>query len=256
MFIEVPPWGVSCSVTIFHLQMLIRRVDSGRRLKSSDQLKEHTSTKCTRFYSMNRWRKWGYFWWIFLHSEYSKEWVKSHFWLAAKRCEFLFLIRAAERPPEVCAKRHLWRHALGLLREMMRDEVGIRVFPTGQSFIVAFVASCCWILEIHFFLAMKTFAQKTVVVKVRVCRGTKKTKTTQLYGGLLQLIIRINRSNVLTWEHWLMFFPYSRHGFARWKLTLCRGPGTSGYWGLPVQLVQVCFIRLKVYQMYINHDRN
>lgn len=156
--------------------MLVRRVDSGRRLKSSDQLKERTSTKCTRFYSMNRWRKWGYFWWIFLHSEYSKEWVKSHFWLAAKRCEFLFLIRASERPPEVCAKRHLWRHALGLLREMMRDEVGIRVFPTGQSFIVAFVASCCWILEIHFFWQWKHLPKKQLLWRLGYAGGRKKQK--------------------------------------------------------------------------------
>ena len=42
--------------------------------------------------------------------------------------------------------------------------------------------------------------------------GDKKTKTTQLYGGLLQLIIRINRSNDLTWEHWLMLTPCATIG--------------------------------------------
>ena len=171
---------------------------------------------------------------------------------ATKRCEFLFLIWAAKDPRGLCKTSFVETCSWAAQRD---DEGGGRnsSFSNRESF-VTFVASCRWILEIHFFFNEKILPKKQLMWRLGYAGGRKKQKLhssmgdyyNSLWGSTAPMTLLGNIG--WCWPH--------APPLARWKLTLCRGPGTSGYWGLPVQLVQVCFIRLKVYQMYINHDRN
>ena len=98
------PWGVSFSVTL-SLPDAERRVDSGRPWKAqllgvffviflsalaikgpSRPSTERAHLKKVCKVPMNRWRKWGYFLMDIFTSEYSKEWVNSHFSYGLPTC--------------------------------------------------------------------------------------------------------------------------------------------------------------------------